>query len=275
MRRRHLIAGLGATALAATERPGSAAAPDYRVGSALPDPPFELMTDKGPIGFDMDLTRLIAKALGRPWRLVPYEGANFNDIFAGLGAGTYDCIASGTTATRGRAQIVDFCAPYAVSGQSLVVNAKRLPKVKSIDDLKGLTIGVQAGNTSQPVADKLVAEGRAAAVKVYAYDQIETALGDVSAGRCDAVMKLAPVMQYLLRSYPDLRIVQTAITCEFLAISVRKGDPLRDDINRIQAGFAQDGTLDRLIAKWLKAGTASIAGADTLFPPEMLSAAFR
>jgi hypothetical protein len=33
---------------------------------------------------------------------------------------------------------------------------------------------VQQGNTSQPVANKLVAEHRAAQVRVYAYDAIET-----------------------------------------------------------------------------------------------------
>jgi ABC-type amino acid transport substrate-binding protein len=38
--------------------------------------------------------------------------------------------------------------------------------VKSIDDLTGLTIGVQQGNTSQPIADRLVAEGKAANVRV-------------------------------------------------------------------------------------------------------------
>ena len=63
-----------------------------------------------------------------------------------------------------------------MSGQSLVVDAGRHPDVHGIDDLKGLVVGVQNGNTSQPVADKLVAEGHAARVRVYAYNEIETAI---------------------------------------------------------------------------------------------------
>ncbi len=281
MKRRDLLGGLGALALApglfvCGTRPARAAAP-LRVASALPDPPFEVVIeDKPPAGFDIEWTQLIAQRLGRPWQLVRYTGADFNGVFAGLDAGTFDCVASGTTMTPERAKVADFCEPYAVSGQSLVVNKTRLPQVKSIDDLKGLTIGVQSGNTSQPFAQRLVAEGRAKAVKIYPYNRIGQALVDVAKGRCDSFMKLAPVMGVLLRDFPDLRIVQSAITCEFIALSVRKGDTaLRDTINHAQADLARDGTLDALIAKWLKVGTTSVANASTLFPPEMLKAAFR
>jgi ABC-type amino acid transport substrate-binding protein len=66
---------------------------------------------------------------------------------------------------RNAGKVADFCPPYAVSGQSLVADVSRHPNVHGIGDLKGLVIGVQEGNTSQPVADKLVAEHRAARVR--------------------------------------------------------------------------------------------------------------
>ena len=69
-------------------------APPLRVGAALPDPPFEFMTDAGPTGFDVTLMRHIAAQLGRTWQLVRYTGADFNGIFAGLDEGSYDCVAS-------------------------------------------------------------------------------------------------------------------------------------------------------------------------------------
>ena len=94
-----------------------------------------------------------------------------------------------------------------LSGQSLVVDVTRHPNVRSVDDLRGLVIGVQQGNTSQPVADRLVAEGRAARVRVYPYDAINTALDDLSNGGCDAFMKLAPVMHWLTRDRPKLKVV--------------------------------------------------------------------
>ena len=43
-------------------RQGKAASP-LRVGAALPDPPFDLMTDAGPAGFDIALMRRITEAI--------------------------------------------------------------------------------------------------------------------------------------------------------------------------------------------------------------------
>jgi polar amino acid transport system substrate-binding protein len=197
----------------------------------------------------------IAGKLGRTWRLVPYTGGDFNGIFAGLNTGTYDCVASGTTITPAREKVADFCAPYAVSSQSLVVDAARHPRVRGIDDLAGLVIGVQHGNTSEPVAQKLVADHRAARVRVYAYHEIEKALDDLSAGGCDAFMKLAPVTAWLVRDRPKLKVVQVGITTERLGICVRKGDTaLRVAIDKAQAELAADGTLPALVKKWLGAG---------------------
>jgi ABC-type amino acid transport substrate-binding protein len=257
MTRRHVLASL---ALFAPESLGAGAAkgaPPLRVGAALPDPPFELVTKDGPAGFDIALMQRVAEKLGREWQLVRYDGTDFNGIFAGLDHGAYDCVASGTTITPGREKIADFCAPYVVSGQSLVVDPSRHPNVRSIDDLKGLVIGVQKGNTSEPVADKLVAEHRAARVRVYAYDAIETALADLSTGGCDAFMKLAPVTGWFVHDRPKLKVVEVGITTERLGVCVRKGDTaLRNAIGEAQASLMADGTIAALVKQWLGTGAS-------------------
>jgi len=217
------------------------------------------MAGNGPAGFDVALMQRIAEQIGREWRLVPYQGADYNGIFADLDRGAYDCVASGTTITPECEQLADFCTPYVVSGQSLVVDPSRHPNVHGIDDLQGLVIGVQQGNTSQPVADRLVAEHRAARVRVYAYDEIETALGDLSTGGCDVFMKLAPVTEWFVRDRPALKVVQTGITREYLGVCVRKGDTaLRSAIEKAQTALTKEGTLPRLIAQWLGTGAAAI-----------------
>jgi polar amino acid transport system substrate-binding protein len=117
-----------------------------RVGSAFPDPPFEVPGD--PVsGFDVSLVHAIASELGRESQLHRYTGADFDGIFAGLGT-EFDVVASGATVTEHRKSLARWCAPYLRSGQSLVVNHERSPDVRGTDDLGGLVLGVQDGNTS-------------------------------------------------------------------------------------------------------------------------------
>ncbi len=233
----------------------TAAAHILRVGSALPDPPFEFRDGGAPAGFDVEFTRAVAQVLGLEWSLVPYRGTDFNGIFDALADGEFDCIASGTTVTPQRKARADFCAPYLVSGQSLAVDTSRHPGVRGVDDLGGLTVGVQHGNTSQPIVERLVAEGRAGAIRVYAYDRIGQALDDLSSGGCDAVMKLAPVLTWLVRDRPHVEVVERGISREEIAVAVRTGDhALRERIESAQRTLAADGTLDRLRSTWLGVG---------------------
>jgi ABC-type amino acid transport substrate-binding protein len=94
MRRRDLLAALPLFATGLLNQSVARTAPVLRVGAALPDPPFEFNAKDGPAGFDITLMQRIAVMLGREWQLVPYRGADFNSIFAGLDDGSYDCVAS-------------------------------------------------------------------------------------------------------------------------------------------------------------------------------------
>jgi polar amino acid transport system substrate-binding protein len=221
-----------------------------RVGAAFPDPPFNGMPDNA--GLDIDLMTAIADALGAAVEFIAYEGADFNGIFDSLNAGAYDCVAAGTTVTPERERKAAFLPPYLISGQSLAVDTSRLPRVTSIEDLEGLTIGVQQGNTSQPIAERLVTEGKAARLRVYDYGAIRSALTDLGTGACDAFMKLAPVLTELVKRIPDVEVVQRGISVENIAIAVPLTDQaLLGRLTVAQAELEDDGTLQRIRRKWL------------------------
>jgi polar amino acid transport system substrate-binding protein len=138
-----------------------------------------------------------------------------------------------------------FVAPYLISGQSLAVDTSRLPHVRSIDDLAGLAIGVQQGNTGQPIAgqpiaDRLVAAGKAARVRVYDY------------GACDVFMKPAPVLTELVKLVAGVEVVQQERSVENIAIAVPLTDQgLLADITAVQVALEKVGTLQRIRRKWL------------------------
>jgi ABC-type amino acid transport substrate-binding protein len=221
-----------------------------RVGAAMPDPPFEI-PGATPSGFDIAFMQAVAGELGLRWRLVRFQGADFNAIFAGLADGAWDCVASGATVTPERERVAAFCAPYLNSGQALACNLERTPGARSVDDLRGLVLGVQDGNTSEPVARRLRAEGRVADVRVYPYHAIGTMLDDLAAGRLGAVMKLAPVLRWLTRDRPALRVVQQGLTEEAIAVAVALGNAgLRTAIDAARARLAARGVLAELARAW-------------------------
>ena len=224
-----------------------------RVASALPDPPFEFLEGMTPTGFDVELMQAICAELNLEWQLARYNGSDFNHIFDGLANGSWDCVASGTTITPGRQAVAQFCAPYVESGQSLVCNIERTPRVHSVADLAGMIIGVQHGNTLEPVAHRLKTEGQVGDVRTYAYHDISTMLDDLEAGKISAIMKLAPVMHWLVRNRPTLRVVQEGITDEKLGVAVGLGNAaLRHAIDDAQARLQARSVLDQLVRKWLK-----------------------
>jgi polar amino acid transport system substrate-binding protein len=219
--------------------------------SAYPDPPFDVMTDGVATGFDVEFMRAVCGRLSLKLRPLAYEGENFNDIFAGLDRGTCDAVISGTTITPERAAIARFSRPYLQFNQAIAVNRRLTPHVSSTADLRGLTAGIQKGNTSEIVAQHLLAQGDIAAISYYPYHSIGTALDDLEAGRIGLVIKLFPVISSLTRERPELAIAMQIPTHERLGIAYAPGRAdLCDAIDATIETLRQSGEFARLQAAW-------------------------
>jgi polar amino acid transport system substrate-binding protein len=234
---------------ALTIRPGV-----LQVASAFPDPPFEIEVDGADTGFDAELMQSICRTLGLTWRLIKYAGDNFNSIFDGLADGRYDAVISGTTITPAREQVALFSAPYLEFNQGLAVNVVRTPQIRSVTDLRGHIVGIQAGNTSDIVARKLLAEGAIGDIKYYPYHGITDALDDLVAGSIGALIKLSPVLSWLVKDRRELAVVQEIPTHEKLGIAFAKTNTeLCAAVNKVLADLKRRGPFNALCRKWLVA----------------------
>jgi ABC-type amino acid transport substrate-binding protein len=166
---------------------------------------------------------------------VRYSGADFNGIFDGLAKGSHDCVISGTTITPERATVALFSQPYLEFNQGVAVNRLSTPNVSSLRDLHGLTAGIQSGNTSDFVAKRLLAEGAIAGIKYYPYHGIATALDDLEARRIGLVIKLFPVISWLVKDSSQLSVAKPA--------AVRGGQPRACDAARQRRICAAAGAL--------------------------------
>jgi len=223
------------------------------VASAYPDPPFEL-ADGSENGFDIDLMRAICKQLKLNLQRERYLADDFNGIFDGLEKRTYDAVISGTTITRERSQIVLFSQPYLEFNQGLAVNLRRTLKAYSLEDLHGLVAGIQAGNTSEFVAQRWLAQGAIDKIQYYPYDGILSALADLEAGKIGLVIKLFPVISWLVKDRPQLEVAMQVPTHEQLGIAFAKGNVgLCSAVNAALDTMRSSGEFVRLEARWFQA----------------------
>lgn len=221
-----------------------------KVASAFPDPPFEVEPDGG---FDAELMQRICAAIGLKWELAPFAGQDFNGIFDGLGR-DHDAVISGTTVTPARQKVALFAPPYLTFNQGVAVSTARHPGIRSVEGLKGMTVGIQRGNTSDIVARKLLAEGIIAGIRYYPYAAIGTALNDLAGGAIGAVIKLHPVLEALVKGHAGLAVVCDVPTHEDIAIAVAPGNAaLRDAIAEAQAKIIADPWFAATRAKWFGA----------------------
>lgn len=110
-------------------------------------PPFSYYNSDGELtGFDVDVSREIARRMDRPARIITTE---WDGILAGLLTGKYDAIIGSMAITPQREKKVNFSTPYYYSGAQLFVHRDNPDKIYSIDDCKSRKIAVVLGETYQ------------------------------------------------------------------------------------------------------------------------------
>jgi polar amino acid transport system substrate-binding protein len=209
--------------------------------------PFENMnTSTNKVeGFDIDLMDQIAKELGMN---VTYANQPFDGIILSIQTGKYDASISAFTITAERQKTIDFSDPYYENrGQALAVKAGK-DNIKSLNDLKNMTVGVQSGTVAQTGIANYTTEG-----KVKAYTLMPDAMMALKKGEVEAAAGDYSVMKPYVDQYPgDYQFSNTTISgTEYFGIVVSKDNPgLTAAINSALAKIKADGRYDAMYKKW-------------------------
>lgn len=89
-----------------------------KMGTNAAFPPFEYIKGSEEVGFDVSMSKLIAKDLNKKLQVVDMS---FDGLIAAVQSGAVDFVAAGMTATDERRQNVDFSEPYYESNQVIIV----------------------------------------------------------------------------------------------------------------------------------------------------------
>jgi general L-amino acid transport system substrate-binding protein len=179
-------------------------------------------------GFDVDYCKAIAAAVFGDATKVKYTPLTAKERFTALQSGGIDVLARNTTWTMDRdtKQGMLFIGVNYYDGQGFMVNKVTLPDVKSALDLKGASICVQTGTTTElNLAD--FAKVNALDSKPVVFERQEEADAAYDAGRCDAYTTDASGLYSIrlkLGKPDDHMVLPEIISKEPLGPVVRQGD---------------------------------------------------
>lgn len=212
-------------------------------------PPYEYYDDYSKTaGIDIELGQAIVERLGKTLQIKDIE---FDAALSRVQLGIFDFGIAGVTQTIDRIQYLDFSEPYAKNVQYVIVTDNS--PIKSVDDLYAddahCTIGVKASTTGAIYAN----DDFWFNCYVEQFNTGSDAIAALIDGSVDCVIiDEEPAKQYASEN-PALKILDTPYVDEEYRVFMPKGSLLTDDINEVIAQMKADGTLNRIISKYIHA----------------------
>ncbi|MCW0000601.1 transporter substrate-binding domain-containing protein [Pararhizobium sp. YC-54] len=223
-------------------------------------PPQSYLDDNNEmVGFDIDVSREIAKRLGVE---VSFETPDWATLTGGRWQGRYDIGVGSVTPTKPRAQVIDFAGVYYYSPYVYVVHKDS--EAKTVTDLNGKIIGVETATTSEdfirrqlqidapglpPIEYKIEpGEIRTFADSMLPFDDLRLGAGV----RLDAVIAPEQTAQNAIKNGYPLRVLDGEYAFkEPLVVIGEKVDPeWTAKVGGIITEMKKDGTLATLTTKW-------------------------
>lgn len=223
---------------------------EIRIGFNASYPPFEMTDKKGNfIGFDVDLGKEIAKAMGVK---ATFVNTDFDGLIPALLSDKFDVIISGMTLTQSRNLKVSFSNPYVLMGQGVMVNTSKQDSVKFYRDLNKADVKIVSciGTTGEEAAKKYLSKAQ-----YKSFDQPSDAAQEVISGRADAFVYDLHVLEVLQKRQGGTKsyLLNEPFTFEPMAIAYKQGDPdFTNFINNFLFQFKNDGRYERIYFKWLQ-----------------------
>ena len=205
--------------------------------------PMDYQDENGEwIGFDADMVRLVADALGVE---VEFSLIEWGSKLMELDSKTVDCLWNGMTITDEITGGASATVPYAVNAQVVVVKSDIAEDYQTAESLADLNFAVETGSAGEAAAQE------AGLTYVGVSDQA-TALMEVSSNTADACivdLLMAGAMIGEGTSYPDLTFT-VRLTEEDYGVGCRKGSDLTDFINEQFKILYADGTIMELAEQY-------------------------
>ncbi|NQD80776.1 ABC transporter substrate-binding protein [Pseudomonas seleniipraecipitans] len=222
------------------------AADKLKIGTEGAYPPFNLIDASGQVGgFDVEIAQALCAKMKAECEVVT---SDWDGIIPALNAKKFDFLVASMSITEERQQAVDFTDPYYTNKLQFI--APKSSDFKSDKtSLKGKVIGAQRAT----IAGTWLEDNMDGVVDIKLYDTQENAYLDLASGRVDGVLADTFVNWEWLKSDAgkDFEFKGDPVfDNDKIGIAVRKGDALRERLNKALAEVVADGTYKKINDKY-------------------------
>ena len=218
------------------------------VGATDDYPPFNFNDNGKIIGIDIDIINEISKRSGITFKK---QIMAFNTLIAGLESHKIDVSVSGMTVTPERKQSVDFSLPYYKTKYAIISHKTNS---YNLQQLEGKNVATQTGTTMYDFLtnyNNSLPKGRSK-INIITNDNNALIIEMIKNHKVDAVVMEDLQGSVFCKINKQLVYTTAQDNNGDYAIALVKGSKYRDVINDILLDMQKDGTLDKIVKKWVE-----------------------
>lgn len=212
--------------------------------------PYSLLSDDGKTwtGIDSEMWAEIEKRTG--WE-VEVKQAAFDALWGELDTERADVAANCFAVKKERTDKYNATIPYYGDAQCVIVNEDS--SYKTLEDLKGKTIGCTNGQAAQTIIEDAAKE---IGFEVKLYEDSAVGMNDLKLGRIDAYANTTTNVNAFTHNNEDAKFRffdenLMANNVAYFLPKTERGEKLKAELDKVLQEMLDDGTVARITEKWM------------------------
>lgn len=214
--------------------------------------PYSLLSDDGKTwtGIDAEMWAEIEKRTG--WE-VEVKQAAFDALWGELDTERADVAANCFAVKAERTDKYNATIPYYGDAQCVIVNKDS--DYKTLEDLKGKTIGCTNGQAAQTIIEDAAKE---IGFEVKLYEDSAIGMNDLVLDRIDAYANTTTNVNAFTHNHEEAKFRffdenLMANNVAYFLPKTERGDKLTEELNKVLQDMLDDGTIAKITEKWMYA----------------------
>lgn len=213
------------------------------VGTSADNPPYEFIQNGEIVGLDIDIINAIGERLNKK---VIIKNFDFNGLLAALVSENIDVVIAALSATPERQKYISFSDNYGKTKLSILYRLE--DNIQNVDDLNNKIVGAQLGSSWEKTAQELAQKMN---IKINSLSNNLMLVEELKSKVIDAVILEEFQSIKFKENNPNLASCTLEDLSSEFAIAMSKDSGLIKEINDAIDSLKKDGTLNKIMKKWL------------------------